>query len=1004
MVHIATRNNNAFQNHADTSLTDTFTNALVSSGGGKLPWDSIIDFATHPEFSGLKLYPRQQTLLKLMHLETENMTSYDLDVIEEWRNNFSRLKDRYGVQPDIWERVKYLKDNGYSHFPHIQAVQGRRASKGVIGGILGTERIAHMIALDNPQDYYGIMSESIYLMVIATNSLQAKRFLFADIRKNVANNKWLSRYVSISREQSLSLRTPADIRMIAEMQAKKIPIEYEIASVRVLPMSSVSTSGRGAASFCLDPESRVLTSDLRWVPIGTLQVGDTLVGVDEEVPGSGQKRKLRKADVQAVWRTRKTARKLIFEDGSRVICSNDHKWMKQSGTNFLWTTANNLKPGHRIAEFIKPWEEDNSFDAGYLAGIFDGEGWISKGSDNGPDGPTYYGISVAFSQKPGDVADRVLKILDNKGFNYGVHTTQRNATQWSMTGKDAIRFMGQYRPVRFMPWIEKMWEGKSWGRGKRGTARGETSYRRIASIEELPEQDLVDITTSTRTFIAEGLVSHNCIGYDEMAHMITGTGGARSSEEVYEAYQPSLDQFGRDAMTYIPSSPFSKVGRFFELYTSGCVLLREFASNGQEIIRVQDAEELEEDPEETFTQLTADPTMLVVQLPSWELYKDWERGRKLVGVNFKRAVQYPPMGDKPENHAMARLKQRNPVKFKVEREAQFAEVMNAYLNGDKVDEMFAPFWKGSERWPNGRLLSQTTRGMGAFKYQGHADPSRSNANFAVAVAHLETSPIPDVVIRNDKEHKIYWPHVVIDYMNVWKPGDYDDHTVNYVDIGERLLELPEWFPTMNMFTYDQFNSAGFIDNMKRKFAPRLTIKEETFTAQSIQAMFEGFKSALNLGWVHAYKDDLYGSKEERAEGMGQSLLELECKFLSEKNGKVVKQEAGPVTTKDLFDCVATVTVRLLKDSLSRWYKEVLGRDSILFGSEGGHPKSGPGGDHERVDSPLKRNLTNIDSYRYSGSGGDPSRGRMGAMEGHPRGWGQRPQGFGLRGRLGSRGR
>lgn len=739
MVHIATRNNNAFQAQVGTSLSSTFANSL-STATGKKPWESIIDFATHPSFCGLKLYPRQQTLLKLMHLETENMTAYDLDVIEEWRTNFARLKDRYGVQPDLWQRVEYLKNNGYTHFPHVQAVQGRRASKGVIGGILGAERIAHMVALDNPQDHYGIMSESIYLMVIATNSLQAKRFLFADIRKTVANNKWLSRYVSISREQSLSLRTPADIRKIAEMQAKKIPIEYEIASVRVLPMSSVSTSGRGAAAFM--------------------------------------------------------------------------------------------------------------------------------------------------------------------------------------------------------------------------------------------------------------------IGYDEMAHMITGTGGARSSEEVYEAYQPSLDQFGRDALTYIPSSPFSKVGRFFELYTSGSVLLKEF-TGGKQLLRMQGAEELEEDPEETFTQLTADPTMLIVQLPSWELYKDWERGRQLVGINFKRAVQYPPVGDKPENHSMARLKQRNPVKFKVEREAQFAEVMDAYLNGDKVDAMFAPFWGGSERWPDGRTLEMTTRGIGAFKYQGHADPSKSNANFAVAVAHLETSPIPDIVMRDGKEHEIYWPHVIIDYMNVWKPQDYPDHIVDYVDIGERLLELPQWFPTMNMFSYDQFNSAGFIANMKRRYAPRLAIKEETFTVQSTQNMFEGFKSALNLGWVHAYQDDLYGSREERAEGMGKSLLELECKFLSEKNGKVVKQEAGPVTTKDLFDCVATLTVRLLKDSLDRWYKEVLGKDPMIFGSPGGHPKSGPAGDHiNTTNNPLKRNLSSLESYRYGGSGGDPARGRTDQSSGLPRGWGQRPQGFGLRTRLG----
>ena len=115
------------------------------------PWDSIIDFATHPSFTGLRLYPRQQTLLKLIYLETENMTAYDLDVIEEWRQGFKDPRTPAGVQEDIWERIEFLKANGYTHFPHVQAILGRRASKGMIGGVLGAERLGYLVTLDNPQ-------------------------------------------------------------------------------------------------------------------------------------------------------------------------------------------------------------------------------------------------------------------------------------------------------------------------------------------------------------------------------------------------------------------------------------------------------------------------------------------------------------------------------------------------------------------------------------------------------------------------------------------------------------------------------------------------------------------------------------------------------------------------------------------------------------------------------------------------------------------------------------
>ena len=48
-------------------------------------------------------------------------------------------------------------------------------------------------------------------------------------------------------------------------------------------------------------------------------------------------------------------------------------------------------------------------------------------------------------------------------------------------------------------------------------------------------------------------------------------------------------------------------------------------------------------------------------------------------------------------------------------------------------------------------------------------------------------------------------------------------------------------------------------------------------------------------------------------------METELKFLQEKNGKVVRQEFGPCTTKDLADAVMVVTVDLLKDALDRWH-------------------------------------------------------------------------------------
>lgn len=627
---------------------EVFTSSLIV----KQPWDNIIDFATHPDFCGKRLYPRQQTLLKLIFLETENMTPFDIDVIEEWRQGFKRRKEPRGVQPDIWDRVAYLKELGYPHFPHVQAVMGRRASKGMIGGIIGAWMLAWMYSLDDWQDYYGVApGKDGYLMTLATNMTQASRFQFADIRETVESCKYLQPHISTTKNYYISIRTPADVRRIAMMKANKIPIEREIASLRCLAMSSNSASGRGATAFA----------------------------------------------------------------------------------NF----------------------------------------------------------------------------------------------------------------------------------------------------------------------------------FDEFAHMISGTGGARSSEEVYEAYQPSLDQFGKDSFTYVPSSPYTQVGKFYELYKHGSVLLDVYNERENKVEKkLVTEEDLGIDAEEELERAYADPEMLVVQVPSWELYRDWERGRELVGRSFKRAIQYDPDDPRPEGLRMKRLEKRNPDKFKVERRAQFAAVLDAYLDPDMVERMLEPV-----PWRSPSVLEAQSHGRFDRRYRVHFDPGKSNANFAIAIGHTEEAPPDDL---GD-----VWPHVIIDFLYVWRPQDYEENKfiIPYTKVMKEISDLISRFPSAFKVTADQWNSAGMLATIKEEWAGKgIRVSEQTFTASYNTIRAERFKSALNLGWVHAYKDTFYDGDEG-------TLLELELKFLQEKNGKIHKQDFGPVPTKDLADCVMVVTSELLKEDLDRWSKKNFSRVS-----------------------------------------------------------------------------
>jgi hypothetical protein len=619
---------------------------------GGPPWDSIVDFATHQSFCGKRLYPRQMTLLKLIYLETETMTEYDRDVIGGWAEGFKDYNHPAGVQPDIWDRVNYLKANGFTHFPHVQMVMGRRASKGILGGILGAERIAYLYSLGDWQQHFNqVPGQVAEVAVVATSLGQAVTRQFRDIRNTVLNCNYLKQHVVADKQTEFYVRTPGDEETIAENKLAGISTEREIATIYCKASSAVSSSGRG---------------------------------------GTGM-------------------------------------------------------------------------------------------------------------------------------FN----------------------------------------------------------------------------------------------AYDEMAHMIAGTGSTKTGEEIYDAFQPSLDQFGPAALTYVASSPFSKIGKFYDLYQQGRVTMDEYNRREGKLktstfIEEAAAQDIDVDPDE-ISAAVAEPTFLIVQLPSWEPYRDWERSRDILirpgrTRHFPRwnsPVQFEPKEDgSPDEKVQFRRKQRNPDKFKVERGAQFATVQDAYLNEIMVDRMFAaPEW----RTP----LTQQHQGKLSIAYRAHADPSRTNANFGFCIAHVENAP-PD-------EHGIVWPHVIIDVLKVWKPEHFPHHTIDYVQVGEELDEYLTRFPSMVKMSYDQFNSAGFISHQKRAF-PNIRVLEKTFTVKENQDRFEKFKSALNLGWVHSYKDDFAEDS--------QSLLELELKFLQEKNGRIDRQQIGPVQTKDLADAVMVVTVELLHESLDRWWKAI----------------------------------------------------------------------------------
>lgn len=367
---------------------------------------------------------------------------------------------------------------------------------------------------------------------------------------------------------------------------------------------------------------------------------------------------------------------------------------------------------------------------------------------------------------------------------------------------------------------------------------------------------------------------------DEMAHMLAG-GANRPAEEIFSAAIPATAQFGPDAFIFQASSPWQQQGQFYENYRRGLAV----------------------DP---VTRAPLDPDILVVQLPSGGLYRDWE------ATGAGELAAWPggpplPVQDRPvfdEVEAGAALRRADPANYAVEYLAQWRTSVAAYLRAEDVDALFAP-WRG-------RRLEMASRGISAHRYVAHGDPSVSGANFGFVLAHPETDEAGQ-------------RHVVVDLLRVWRPTDFADDRIDYEVVVGDLAEIIGRFPIAAM-SFDQFNAAGLLGQLRTfvrtepNLVARPMLTERTATAASNHREAETFKTALGRGLVHAPYHDL---------------AEAELRNLELRNGRVDHPARGPVQTADLADCLMAVTTVLLGDHLGDDLHIALGATRLQASRPGG---------------------------------------------------------------------
>jgi len=272
---------------------------------------------------------------------------------------------------------------------------------------------------------------------------------------------------------------------------------------------------------CLDPDTLVLTTDLRWVKLENIHIGDELIGVDEfPLDGKGQSRHFRRTKVlgkvgmEAVVYLIKTDKGNLIATGEhRFLCSTtggklNSRWRKIDER--LDARKARLKVGSKIRFVVEPWDSP-SYEDGWFGGLVDGEGSMPQDR-----------AVLKISQCAGDVMDRCKRYLsDYKHTRYyteygGYNHTPVDAIE-IYTIPNLMELIGKCRPSRFINRIS-WWEGKALNGKKIGVMYGE-----VLDITPLGKRRVIDIQTSTGTFLANGFISHNSssILADEFIDCIT---------------------------------------------------------------------------------------------------------------------------------------------------------------------------------------------------------------------------------------------------------------------------------------------------------------------------------------------------------------------------------------------------------------------------------------------------------------------------------------------------
>lgn len=328
----------------------------------------------------------------------------------------------------------------------------------------------------------------------------------------IDTEKLRKRHGPLTRRGPLSLQRPTVGETALEQRAVPMSEVYGSLPERIMYKALLDRS----VTFdfqCLAGHHEVLTTDLVWKPIAELQVGETLIAVEEK--GSKGHWKRKRSEVGTVLACEPAmldAYRVVLSNGQEFVTTAEHPWLVRFDpsrsytsprTNLSWMQTRHLRKGIYVPQLFERWKQDRSWEAGYISGFMDGEGSLiqSRGSN-----------SLTFSQNHGDTLERTLELLKQLGFVFSIYDYngrynrsydegKRRVVQCRLAGgrSELLRFLGIIRPARFMAKFDA---------NELGTI-AVIGHQRIECVEPLGKREIYRLATSSKTYIADGFAMHN---------------------------------------------------------------------------------------------------------------------------------------------------------------------------------------------------------------------------------------------------------------------------------------------------------------------------------------------------------------------------------------------------------------------------------------------------------------------------------------------------------------